>query len=463
MGAKRRHRQTGRTSRKLLCTIACAFLLILSARAAAQVTSDATACRRDQGSLTRYLLCVELQTRRPPGTHQRYYAELDELETTVLRELPRGKAKQRRDILPLLYHAKREDTVYLRRLTLIDALDWRRSDQRLRLAADCDLFSLVNVGISERYYGAEHATRGVVLVRTRRDHVMTGTRRGDRLGGLLETETGLSYRSTQAVRTDHEQFELMSEREVIALYLAHVGLALAREGRDQKALEFLDTSLRFAPSEYVAHVGKALALLLTVATAADRTDDESRPWCAGGNGLALLDAAARSAESAIRLEPSADRAYSLLGKIALHQCRPERAQFHLERAVKMRPDPVDLYYLGLIHYEQDHLDRAIRLVRRGHKLARSTHDSRYRTLELEMEFLLAHAHTRRASLDASPRDLRKAMRFVESVRREFPEDEDIENLNQVIQRLDYRIGPVRRELGIPRGLSRGVYNASLDE
>jgi hypothetical protein len=179
-------------------TIACAFLLTLSTRTVAQVTTDASTCRRDEGSLTRYLLCVELQARRAPETHETYYAELDVLETTVLRELPRGNAKQRRSILPSLYHAQREDSVYLHRLTLIDALDWRRSDQRLRLAADCDLFSLVNVGISERYYGAEHATRGVVLVRTRRDHVMTATRRGARLGGLLETETGLSYRSTQA-------------------------------------------------------------------------------------------------------------------------------------------------------------------------------------------------------------------------------------------------------------------------
>jgi len=292
---------------------------------------------------------------------------------------------------------------------------------------------------------------------------VTATRRGTRLGGLLETETGLLYRDTQAVRADQEQFDLMSEREVIALYLAHVGLALTREGLDQKALEFLDSALRFAPSEYVAHVGKALALLLSVATAADRTADESRPWCAGANGLPVLDDAARSAESAIRLEPTADSPYSLLGKIALHQCRPERARVHLERAVKMRPDPVDLYYLGLIHHDQNNLDRAIRLVRRGHKLVRGRNDPRYRSLQLEMEFLLAYAHTRRADRDASARDLRKAMRFLDSVRREFPDDEDIENLGKVMQRLDYRIGPVRRERGIPRSLSRRIFNASLDE
>jgi tetratricopeptide (TPR) repeat protein len=181
------------------------------------------------------------------------------------------------------------------------------------------------------------------------------------------------------------------------------------------------------------------------------------------NGLALLDDAARSAESAIRLEPTAGSAFSLLGKIALHQCQPERAQTHLERAVKMRPDPVDLYYLGLIHYEQDNLDRAIRLVRRGYKLARGANDPRYRTLQLEMEFMLAHAHTTRAGLETSPRDLRKAMRFLDTLRREFPDDEDVKSLDRVIQRLDYKHGPVRRELGIPRGLSRRAYNASLDE
>jgi tetratricopeptide (TPR) repeat protein len=443
---------------------AAVCLLLLGAAAPASAEpSPTSACRRDEGSLTRYLLCLELQVRRAPETHRIYYAELEEIETTVLRRLPHGKWKGRRNILPSLYHANRPETAYLPQLTLADALDWRRGDDFRRLAADCDVFSLINAGIAERHYGEEYPLHRVVLVRTRHDHVVNALTRESKLAGVLETEDGSFYRGNPVTREEHRFFRPMTEREVVALYLAHVGLALMREGRDVPALGYIDESLRLNAAEFVAHAGQALTLLLAVASQPGSPGDEATPWCAGPEAAIMLERAELAAREAMRLEPTADSPYSLLGKIKLHQCRAEQARDYLERAVDLRPDPLDFYYLGLILHEQGKSSEAIRLVRRGRKAIRAGRDPRYRTLQVEMEFLLAHAHTRRAGLNGSPRELRRAMRFLEAVQREFPDHPNVQGLHRVIQRLDYKIGPVRRHLGIPQSLGRALYNASLDE
>jgi tetratricopeptide (TPR) repeat protein len=454
------HGWTHEAAAKRPAVAVCAFLLFLGAAAHAQVSTGAGACDRTDGSLTRFVLCAELQTRRSPETHAGYYAELEEIESTVLSSLPRRKAHQRRNILTALYHANRDDTAYSHRLTLVETLDARRGDPRKRLSADCDVFSLINAGISERYYGGDHARHGVVLVRTRPTHVMTATRRGLRLGGLLETENGAIYRDSRRFRSSVEQFELMTEPEIVGLYLAHVGLALALEGRTSTAVEVLDDALAQAPGEYVAHVGKALTLLLAASATDDPNVDPSKPWCAAGERLVLLDEAARSAEAAIELERHADAAHSLLGRIALHQCRPATARVQLELALEARPDPVDLYYLGLIENQEADLDRAIRVVRRGHRLARATGDPRYHALQREMEFMLAHALARRSDLDESRRDLRRAMHFLEMVQQEFAQDEAVEGLEEAIRRMNRRIGPARSGLRIPLGLNRGAFLAS---
>ena len=431
--------------------------------AAVELAQPGVECRRDAGTLTRYLLCLELGARRPAETHSLYYDELEELETGLLEDLPRGRGKQRPDILPSLYHAGRGGTIYLAQLTLVDALDWRRRDPERRLAADCDILSLLNAGVAARYYGDDRPQYQVLVARTSHDHVANLLIRATRPVSLLETVDGTILRGYLPARHDGRPIRPMTEREVVALYVAHVGLALAREGRDEAALDNLDEALRLNPGEFVAWAGRALALLLEVAAEPGDPALGSGPWCAGPAALPLLERADEAAARARARAPGEDSPYSLLGKIKLHQCEPEQARPYLERAVELSPDPLDLYYLGLILHEQESFREAIHQVRRGLQLVLAGGDPRYAALRHEMEFLLAHAYTQRANLLGSAGQLRKAMRYLEAVEREFPEDGTVLGLRRVIERLDHRIGPVRRDLGLPRLLGRSLYNASLDE
>jgi hypothetical protein len=102
---------------------------------------------------------------------------------------------------------------------------------------------------------------------------------------------------------------------------------------------------------------------------------------------------------------------------------------------------VDLYYLGLILDQQQRLDRAIRVVRRGYRLVRASGDPRYGALQAEMEFMLAHALARRAALDESKRDLRRAMRFLNAVRQKLPDDEHVDGLEQAMRRMAVSLPP----------------------
>ena len=430
---------------------------------AADAQEAARACRREDGTLTRHLLCLELESRRPPETHARYYDALERLELAGLAELPRSGGKQRPEVLPWLYHAGRGGTVYLPQLTLVDTIDWRERDPAHRLAADCDILSLLNAGVAERYYRGERAGRAVDLVRTSHDHVANLATRAGRPTGVLETVDGTILRGALLVGRDGRPLAPMSEREVQAMYVAHVGLALAREGRDPEALAQLDEALRLAPGEYVAWAGRALALLLRVAEAPDAAAGGSPRWCAGPAAGPWLAEAERAAARARDLAPEADAPHSLLGKIKLYQCEPAEARVHLERAVARSPDPLDLYYLGLILHEQESYRDAIRAVRRGLELVLQRDEPSYATLRYEMEFLLAHAHTARASLQGSTGQLRRALEHLAPVEREFPDDATVLGLRQVIERLERQIGPLRRELGLPHKLGRSLYNATLDE
>jgi hypothetical protein len=60
------------------------------------------------------------------------------------------------------------------------------------------------------------------------------------------------------------------------------------------------------------------------------------------------------------------------------------------------------------------------------------------------------------------KDLRRAMRFLGNVEREYPDDPRVQGLHGVIDRLDYRIGPVHREFGLPTVVRGPVYDASTD-
>jgi tetratricopeptide (TPR) repeat protein len=450
---------TGRTA--LPALLLSLTLLGTLAHATEPQEAPAPVCDRTSGNLTRYLLCLELQVRRPVEQHARYYRDLERIELAVLDRLPGGGSRRRGNIARQLYHAARPDTAFVPVQTLVDALDWRRQNRSRRLGADCDVFSLINAGISERYFGTDYPHRRVIVVRTRHDHVVNAFRREGRLVAALETEDGTVFQQPPAVLVEHSYFRPMSEADVEAMYLAHVALALARDDRDRAALTFIDEALRLNPGEYVANAARALILLLAVAAAPDRPTDGD-PWCAGPASAALLDSAAQSATEALRIDPGAVSAHSLLGKIRLHQCSPERAQPHLERAAELGGDPLDLYYLGLVLSGEASWDGAIRAVRRGRKRVRALHDRRYEPLRVEMEFLLAQAYAQRARRDASAKDLRKAMRMLDAVAREWPEDAQVLRLEQAIERLDHRLGPVRREFGIPRSLGRRLYQASLD-
>ena len=444
-------------------TLAALTLLLPSDAVAAEPpVPEAADCDRAAGNLTRYLLCIELQARRPAIDHPRYYADLERIELGMLDVLPGGKARRRRNLLPQLYHARRDDTAFVPQQTLVDALDWRRADRFRRLAADCDVFSLINAGVAERYFGRDYPTHRVLVARTRHDHVVNAFARAGRLVGVLETEDGSTFVGAPGTRDEHSFFRPMSEAEVVSMYLAHVGLALAREGREQDALAFLDDALRLNPTEYVANAARALTLLLAVAVAPDR-QGQGQPWCAGPDNAPMLESASQAALQAMRIEPTAVGPHSLLGKIRLHQCRSAQARPHLQRAVQLGGDPLDRYYLGLVLSEEAQWDETIRTVRRGRRQVRSSGDRRYRPLQLEMEFLLAQAYARRAHRDESPRDLRRALHLLDTLRRSVPGDEQVALLELAIEQLDYRLGPVRRDFGLPRALGRKLYHANFDD
>ncbi len=128
--------------------------------------------------------------------------------------------------------------------------------------------------------------------------------------------------------------------------------------------------------------------------------------------------------------------------------------------MSLRDDPLDLYYLGMLFHEQQRFGEAIRLARRGRKLILQQADPIHRDLQIEMEFLLAHSHAQRANRRGSVKDLRRAMRFLGAVEREYAGDPRVHGLHQLIDRLDYRIGPVHREFGLPSAVRRTVYDAS---
>ncbi len=400
-----------------------------------------TACRGVESALSRRLLCLDLQARRPAESHAGYYGALDALDSTVVRQLPRDPTRwPSRDILGLLHHAQRPKTRYEIAVTLVDVLDRRRDDPRSTLAADCDLFCFLNVGATERYYGP--GRRAVGILRTSYDHLVNASLEDGRITGVLETVDGsvheLATRRDERWLSREMPGRPMSESEIVALYLANIGLALQIDGHHAVALSYFDAALELNREEFVAHVGLALALLLEAA----KTDSDG--------ALALLERAESAAKAALALEPRADGPYAVLGRVKLRSRAPASAQLYLEQAAALRPDPVHHYYLTLALAAQQKYGEAIDAAQRGRRLIGDDDDSRYGALRVEMEYLLALAYAQRAEKDRSPSDLRKAMDLFSPVAALRPDDDAVRQLGDWIDRVDHEIGPVRRELGIRR-------------
>lgn len=409
-------------------------------------------CRRSDGTLARYLLCLDVQARRPESAHAGYYRDLAELEAGILRQLPSNPAaKPLRALLPRLHHAAAPSTRYEVALTLVDALDARRRDPQSVLPADCDLFSFLNLGVGERFYRETSVDRRVGTVRVRYDHVVTAAVEDGAITGLLDTADG-SIRDVRGAGT----LRPMSESEVVALYLANLGLALQIEGRTSAAIEHFDRALELNPGEFVAHLGRGVALLGSVAPGA--VDSERCTTEAGG----ALSEAEQAALAALEIAPEADSPYALLGRIKLRGCAPSSAERYLEQALARRADPVHAYYLTLALEEQRKFEQAIAAARRGKRLIADAGPSRYAELGLELDYLLAVAHTSRADSLGSERELVKAMQHLSSIRGLRRVDDAELRLEAWIDRVDRRIGPVRREIGIPHSVPRTV-DASLSE
>lgn len=429
--------------------------------------SDALAeCRRDRGTLTQYLLCLDLTARRADADHASYYAELEELDRAVLRRLPDDPGnRSARGILPRFHHAERKDAGYAVSVTLVDVLDRLRADSSRVLQADCDLFAVLNAGVAERYYAHGGHDRAVGILRPRQDHLMNASIEHGRLTGLLETVDGSLWtlvrgqicrpsddaRSRWACLAPSVPLRPMAEDEVVALYLANIGLAVQMEGGHAVAMSYFDAALALNREEFVAHLGRALALLI-----------EAGDWAQGGceASRALLAEAESSALAAAKLGPGLEGPYSLLGRIELRGCAPQRAQSYLERAIAIRSDPLDHYYLALALEAQSRHDEAIDVARAGKRRIADLRDPAYRTLDTELDYLLALTHASRAESMRSARDLRKAMDYLAAVAPSRPEEDAVLRLESWIDRIDRRIGPVRRDFGLPRGLRRG-FDASL--
>lgn len=420
-------------------------------RAAFEVLAE---CRGLEGTLSRRLLCLDLQARRPAESHAAYYDALDALDAAAVRQLPRDPNRwPSRDILGLLHHAKRPKAAYEIAVTLVDVLDRQRDGRRGILAADCDLFCFLNVGTTERYYGT--GRRAVGILRTSHDHLVNASLEDGRITGVLETVDGsvheLRTRSDERWLSRELPARPMSESEIVALYLANIGLALQIEGHHAVALSYFDAALELNREEFVAHVGLALALLLK----SDQTGGDGDAACG-----AVLERAESAALAAAALEPQADGPYAVLGRIKLRCRAPASAQRYLEQAADLRPDPVHHYYLTLALAKQQKFGEAIDAAQRGKKLIGDEDDPRYDALRVEMDYLLALAYAHRALGERSESDLRKAMDLLSSVAALRPDDDAVRRLGAWIDRVDHEIGPVRRDLGIPRP-SRNTMDASL--
>ena len=374
------------------------------------------ACRRDDGVLSRYLLCLDLNARRPRALHATYYTELEALDTAMLRDFPRSKRPMR--ILSSMHHANRWATEYRGGVSLVESLDARRNGTKHVLQADCDLFSFLNVGVAEKVYGAQANPIGIV--RMSHDHVVTAAFDGPAIRGLLETVTGevialFGGPAERRLRKEYSDLRAMTEDEILAVYLSGIGLALQFDGHDAAALTYFDEALARNDREYVAYVGRSLTLLEMVDRAPTRT-----------KAAALLARAETDAHRALRLEPSADGALLLVGRLRLRQGDALEAESLFARAVDLRPGPYSLYYLGAALQAQRRSDEAVRVLRRARKRVRDPKHPNYRALVAGMNSLLARAHTDLAEANASASDLRRAMTHVAAVGAEFPGNEGIE-------------------------------------
>jgi tetratricopeptide (TPR) repeat protein len=173
----------------------------------------------------------------------------------------------------------------------------------------------------------------------------------------------------------------------------------------------------------MAHVARAALLLERSAPRADE-----------------LASAEASLRAALALEPAAGGAYVLLGRVELARDRPERARPLFDRAVELRPEPLPLYYLGLTLYRQRHLVEAITAVERGRDLIAEDRFADFRSLEIEMDHLLAHAHARLAEAEGSAIELVKARRYLAAVADASPGDERVGPLRAALEWLASLLG-----------------------
>jgi tetratricopeptide (TPR) repeat protein len=449
------------------------------------------ACESAAGSLPRFLLCLDLEARRARETHADYERALETLLDRALDRLPDDQGrKPALALLSRLHHARQVDTRYATTVTLVDALDRMHEDPRGTLWADCDLFGLLNLGVAERYYG-DGAPRGqqIGLLRTRHDHVVTVSLQEGRITGLLETVDGsvapVSGREATSfaallragARAPVLEPDLrepaaaagpaaaevhvgsprpMTEREVVALYLADIGLALQIDGEHAAARTYFDAALTRNAGEYLAHLGRALSIVAAY---------EAGAGLRAGGGAACdgpapaLDEAEAAAREASRIEPGADGPYAVLGRIALRRCDVGQAQDRLRHALALRPDPVTYYHLALAAHTRQAYDEAIDAAREGVKRL-ETGDPRQAALGTELDYLLALAHAFRAEATSSGRDLRRAMTHFAAVAAALPDDHAVARLGAWIDEIDHAIGPVEREHGWPARI-RDTFDAEL--
>ena len=164
-------------------------------------------------------------------------------------------------------------------------------------------------------------------------------------------------------------------------------LALIKQGRHEDARQLLEPAVAQRPDWAEAHVYLALTYL------------EEKRW---ESARALL-------ETALVLDPKLHTARVPYGWCLYYLGELEAARTQFEAYLKLRPDYIDaVFALGLIDFDRDELDAAIRSFRHVSVLADERGDAARGSLA---HMRLADVYLRRDNLSRAKLELKRAIRF----------------------------------------------------
>ena len=439
-------------------------------------------CRREDGTLSRYLLCRELTALRP-GDPQRYYALLAKADEMVLRNLPRtAKRRTGTPVLRQMHTVGHGATDPQGTDLLVDLFDgWEArcdsdvGDDCSFDHADCDLLSILNYGSSERYYGEQFASSGFSMVRTAPTHVITGFASGSRVTSALETTNGTIvsnfhgiFTRTAVLRAGKRGYlRPMKESEIVAMHLASIGLRLMDQRRYDLALSLFDEALAFNDREFLAHSGRTQALITKAIEPFVPVVQSSRDCVRNAEGFAethdlLLDEAERSIRWVLAWSDEYHYAHYLLGTINYLQNDLLEAHHAFRAATSRQARPSYFYGLGLTRLRLGMNKKAIRSLRKSRELVANLEQTEGRDAGLKSAGLaLALAYKVMAEEERSYKAARSGVRSVERALHTGPRTVCEQVLQDQLLVLQKRLVPPDWGFPVPAFLSGPIHSADL--